>query len=241
MFGDQLPWREWPEILPKISRSYLLPTTENHWTGIRFRTFRAFEKTHVPELNHGPMPPLRTDHFFYLLAMSEIALALFKRSRKGSLNKDRGSLVALWCVIGAAIFAAIRCTLAFPDLDIHHGRGLFRIALLLFLGGTTLRWWSIIHLGRFFTVNVAITKDHRVVDDGPYRLVRHPSYSGLFLVFTGLGLMLFNWVALFVLTLPIFAMFVWRMNVEEHALMEALGEPYDDYMKHTKRFVPFVY
>ena len=45
--------------------------------------------------------------------------------------------------------------------------------------GVALRWYSVIYLGRFFTANVAILKDHQLVDTGPYRFVRHPSYTGV--------------------------------------------------------------
>ncbi len=184
---------------------------------------------------------IRPDYFFYLLGASEIALAVFKRAGSSAEQKDRGSLLALWSVIGVSIFAAIWIAKANRQFEIPFSDPLYWMAVALFLGGILLRWWSIVHLGRFFTVNVAIVKDHRVVDNGPYTYVRHPSYTGVFLAFTGLGLMLFNWLALLVITVPVFAMFLWRMNVEEHALKQALGSDYEAYMKRTKRLLPFVY
>src|SRR5205085_11035296 len=104
-----------------------------------------------------------------------------------------------------------------------------------------LRWWAILELGRFFTVDVQIARDHHIVDTGPFRLVRHPSYSGVLLAFVGVGLSLANWAAVLVLLLPIFAAFLRRMNVEEEALRGALGESYVRYMQRTKRLVPGVY
>src|SRR6266436_2134198 len=72
-------------------------------------------------------------------------------------------------------------------------------------------------------------------------MVRHPSYTGVLLAFVGLGFSLGNWAALLVILLPIGAAFIRRMNVEENALLRALGPNYADYMKRTKRLVPFVY
>jgi len=178
--------------------------------------------------------------FFILLGVSEIALALFKRAKQGS-DKDRGSFVALWGVIGLSIYLAIRFSYTMPRFAVEATVVQYAVGLLLFICGSTLRWWSIIHLGRFFTVNVAIASDHRVVDDGPYTYVRHPSYSGVFLAFIGLGLLLFNWFSLVVLVLPVIIMFLWRMHVEERALLDALGENYAAYMKRTKRIIPCVY
>ena len=69
------------------------------------------------------------------------------------------------------------------------GCALFRLGLML-------RWYSIIYLGRFFTVNVAIHSGHEIIDTGPYRYIRHPSYTGALLAFLGLALTLANWVSL---------------------------------------------
>jgi protein-S-isoprenylcysteine O-methyltransferase Ste14 len=96
-------------------------------------------------------------------------------------------------------------------------------------------------LGRFFTVDVTIEKDHEQVERGPFRLVRHPSYTGVLLAFVGFALTLRNWGAILVVLLPIFVAFVRRMNVEENALTEALGNQYRDYIRRTKRLVPGIY
>ena len=61
---------------------------------------------------------------------------------------------------------------------------------MLFVAGLILRWWAIITLGRFFTVDVTIEKDHELVERGPFRIVRHPSYTGVLLAFVGLALSL---------------------------------------------------
>ena len=59
--------------------------------------------------------------------------------------------------------------------------------VVLFVAGLILRWWAIIILGRFFTVDVTIEKDHELVERGPFRIVRHPSYTGVLLAFVGLA------------------------------------------------------
>ena len=111
----------------------------------------------------------------------------------------------------------------------------------LFVLGTALRWYSIIYLGRFFTTNVAIASDHRVIDTGPYRFVRHPSYAGGMLALLGVCLTFQNWASALIIFIPCFAVNHWRIFIEEKALADALGEPYRSYMKRTKRLVPFVY
>jgi protein-S-isoprenylcysteine O-methyltransferase len=115
------------------------------------------------------------------------------------------------------------------------------VAIAIFAVGLAVRWWAIVTLGRFFTVDVTIEQDHQLVERGPFRLVRHPSYTGVLLAFVGWTLTLGNWAAILVVLLPIFAVFVRRMNVEEEALRNALGEKYAAYMRRTKRLVPGVY
>lgn len=111
----------------------------------------------------------------------------------------------------------------------------------VFAAGIVLRWYSIIHLGRFFTVNVAIAADHQLVDTGPYRFVRHPSYTGALLAFVGFGMVMRNWASVLVISMPVALAFLYRIHVEERALIQALGERYRAYIKRTKRLIPFVY
>ena len=174
--------------------------------------------------------------------VSEILLTLTRRSRsKTGTKQDRSTLGMIWLVIAVSITAGVFVTQNFPAAALPHGRMFASAGVVLFCAGLLLRWWAIITLGRFFTVDVTIEKDHDLVERGPFRMVRHPSYTGVLLAFVGFGLSFRNWAALLVILLPIGAAFIHRMNVEEDALSRALGPRYGNYMKRTKRLVPFVY
>ena len=123
-----------------------------------------------------------------LLLASEIALALAKRSKIPDGGKDRLTLPLLWTVIFGSIFAGMFLRAALPQGRLPHGQVFYLIGLVLFVLGLIVRWVAIIHLGRFFTVNVAIAHDHQLITTGPYRYVRHPSYTGTLLIFLGFGL-----------------------------------------------------
>ena len=122
-----------------------------------------------------------------------------------------------------------------------HPQIFYVIGLILFVLGLIIRWIAIIHLGRFFTVNVAIADDHQLITTGPYRYVRHPSYTGTLLVFLGFGLCMLNIFSLAAVFLPITAAFLWRMHVEEVALKQAFGDRYHTYTATTPRLIPLVY
>jgi len=107
--------------------------------------------------------------------------------------------------------------------------------------GVAFRWYAILVLGRFFTRDVAIRQGHEIVRKGPYKWLRHPSYTGGVVGVLGLGLALNNWLSLAVLLAMSLGFYTYRMQVEEAALLGAFGEAYAQYQRETKRLLPFVY
>jgi protein-S-isoprenylcysteine O-methyltransferase len=172
---------------------------------------------------------------------SEAGLGFLKRSRDDSVDADRNSLRLIWITILLSVTAALLASTRLPKAAIGGGAPLFAVSCALFVVGLALRWYSIYYLGRFFTVNVAIHSSHEIIDTGPYRRIRHPSYTGALLAFLGLALNLDNWASLALIMLPVLMAFRRRIRIEERALSNALGRPYTSYMQRTKRLVPGVY
>jgi protein-S-isoprenylcysteine O-methyltransferase Ste14 len=105
--------------------------------------------------------------------------------------------------------------------------------------GMVLRTWAIITLGRFFKFVVVIQEDHRVIASGPYRVLRHPSYTGALVGFLGVGIALDNWLSILTLVLIPAAAILVRIHVEEGRLANSLGSAYQDYSSRTpSRLVP---
>ena len=154
--------------------------------------------------------------------LSEAGLSILKRSRDDSVDADESTLRVLWITILAAMTAGI-------VVSHHASRAAFASAIAFWSGcalfaiGLALRWYSILYLGRYFTVNVAIHSRHEVIETGPYKWIRHPSYSGALLAFLGVALCLENWLSLALIMLPVTWAFAWRMSKEETALANALG------------------
>jgi protein-S-isoprenylcysteine O-methyltransferase Ste14 len=174
-----------------------------------------------------------------LFPASEVILGFWKRADKGSTrSEDRGSLRLLLLVIGTSVGVAI----VFESIGIcrlHGSRMVYHaLALGLLLGGLAIRWSSIITLGRLFTVDVAIHRDHALVDSGLYKYIRHPSYTGLLMAFLGLGVSFTNWLSLGAIVVPITLAVLNRISKEEAALREALGDSYEAYCTRTKRLIP---
>jgi protein-S-isoprenylcysteine O-methyltransferase len=174
---------------------------------------------------------------FYFL--SEIFIGRARRTK--DFSKDGGSLRTLCFTIQISLAVGISIAFAVPAAAIHPARVIFPAGFGLYAVGLALRWWAIIYLGRFFTVNVTVATDHRVVDSGPYRYIRHPSYTGGLVAFLGLSLCLSNAFSILIIMIPIFLAFRKRMDIEESVLTKALEPSYRDYVRRTKRLIPFVY
>ena len=139
--------------------------------------------------------------------------------------------------VGGAIGLAYR--VAHVDTAILGGGWVsFLVGFTILVAGFLLRAWAILTLGRFFTPSVQIQSGQRVVESGPYRYVRHPSYTGMLVALIGLGIALDDWLSLLVLALlPLTGILV-RIRYEELVLLEALGDDYRDYASRTSHLVP---
>jgi len=115
------------------------------------------------------------------------------------------------------------------------------VGLALFWCGIALRFWSFRALGRYFTFTVQTSADQPVITVGPYRFVRHPSYAAVLLMVMGVGLFLGSWWSFAWLTTSVFCGLLFRIRVEERALLLQLGDRYDTYAAGHKRLVPFIW
>jgi protein-S-isoprenylcysteine O-methyltransferase Ste14 len=163
------------------------------------------------------------------------------RSR-GGRSVDRGSILVVVLSLGLGVGGGIALANDAPAAAVAFARWpLFVVGVVLMWVGIALRQWAVAALGRFFTVDVRVHPDQFVVESGPYRWVRHPSYTGLLITLDGLGLVLGNWAALGVLIVLPAAGLVVRIRVEERALLEGLGEPYRRFAAERARLIPRVW
>lgn len=187
-----------------------------------------------------PLPEPQWIALFF--GVSEGVLTLVRRSRQNAQARDdRGSLRLIWRVILIAMAAAALLWKFLPQAQLPMTPRLYMTGFGIFVAGVLLRWYAILHLGRYFTVDVAIASDHRVVDTGPYRYIRHPSYTGVLMAFLGLGICAGNAASLVVLMTAVMFVFLRRIRIEEQVLTQALGADYIRYAQRTWRLLPFVY
>jgi protein-S-isoprenylcysteine O-methyltransferase Ste14 len=172
-----------------------------------------------------------------------ISASRWRPQRDPTAHKaDRGSFVVMSVVVGGGVIVACVLAAVWTAATIPWFRPQLTVAgIVIILLGSALRWWAIFTLGPYFTFEVAVRSTQSVVQSGPYRFVRHPSYTGILIMLLGVGIALTNWASIVVILVCGLTGLLYRVRVEERALVEALGQPYVDYMRHSKRFIPFVY
>jgi protein-S-isoprenylcysteine O-methyltransferase Ste14 len=171
--------------------------------------------------------------------VAELSRAVARRP-EGTRAGWRGELVFRLLVTGGAVgAAAVRARV--PGAAIAPAAVFGWLALVVLASGVVLRLWSFRTLGRYFTTVIATSADQPVIDRGPYRVLRHPSYTGLALMVVGIGVFVGDWLSFSILTAAIVGALVLRIRIEEAALLRDLGDAYRDYAATRKRLVPYVW
>jgi protein-S-isoprenylcysteine O-methyltransferase Ste14 len=178
--------------------------------------------------------------------ITEIYVLVVTRTRRGKgAISDRGSLIVLWTVIILAMSAGGWAGDAYTPASFHLSGAAYdavrALALVLFAVGLCIRWTAIYSLGRSFSANVAIHSTQKLNRSGLFRFMRHPSYTGMVIIFFAVGLRMENWLGLLLVTVPPYAALLYRIHVEEDALVNAFGDDYRDYQRTTRRLIPGLY
>ncbi|ACL17103.1 methyltransferase family protein [Methanosphaerula palustris] len=196
----------------------------------------------LPISASGTEALLFTIAFFGWMASEIIGAMIFprlRRYREGTRleTKDRRSGLVVIFGLLVAIYLAFGLSLAgvalLPGWLFYPG-----IALMVF--GVFLRQWSIALLGGFFSALVSVQEGQTIIRKGPYRYVRHPSYTGGIMIMIGIGVALLSWGAVLVLLLASCGVYGYRIHVEEKALVAKFGDEYRAYMNETKMLIPFL-
>ena len=195
-------------------------------------------------LTFWPVPAALPFWIVFLWARQSERRALSGRAPVGNpaTDFDRGSWMLIsqgWRLVRLAAVVAALCTP--PWLDGAGRYVLYGFGLLLMISGALLRQHCFRMLGEQFTYRVHVSERGRIIKRGIYRWVRHPSYTGGMVFNLGLALALTNWRSTALVIIGMVVMYFYRVRVEERALLEVHKDAYSEYMRHTKRFVPFVF
>jgi len=94
-------------------------------------------------------------------------------------------------------------------------------------------------LGKQWALAARVVEDHQLIMDGPYRLVRHPIYAGMFMMMIATGLVVGTWQGLLLGSVLFLLGTLWRVRIEEKLLTETFGSAYDEYKRKVPAFIPW--
>ena len=165
-----------------------------------------------------------------------------ERSAARGDNRDRGSkaLIYFASAIGALCAFFAPCFLPSARIALPP-EPVFWTAIAMFWAGVLMYLWAILTLGAFFRTSVQLLEGQRLVTRGPYRLLRHPAYTGGILLFAGIGLATGNWVSALAAPLAVALAYMWRIHVEEIALAERFGAEFEAQRKRTWAVIPLLW
>ena len=166
---------------------------------------------------------------------------IVRRAQHSGNAKDAKSLQVILVGMQLAFFAAFPLAWV-PSLQIPtHRVAWFFVGVAVLVSGSLLRRHCWRMLGVSFTGDVRASADQEVVTRGAYGILRHPSYTAGIIMNTGFGVALGSWASAAIMAAASFAVYSYRIAVEERALLTAIGEPYRQFMQTRKRLIPFIY
>jgi len=190
-----------------------------------------------------------TNHVAAVLFLVTVsAWGMMELSQRSNVRREGATKVTGrgWRIVGlawliATIGVANLTPHVVPAAAIRPAPVAFAAGMVVLLAGLVLRGWSFKALGQYFTHTVMVSPDQPVIATGPYRVLRHPSYTGVILAGIGVGLASANWADLAGLLLLTLTPLLWRIHVEERALAATVGDRYRAYAAQHKRLVPLVW
>jgi len=183
------------------------------------------------------------DYIFVIWMISEIILYLITAYKSSSTktNKksaDRGSSIIITIGITFSITISFmikrQTNWLLPDI-------FFFIGTVFMLTGVIFRWCAVFTLREYFSYSVVIKTEQHIIKNGLYKYLRHPAYSGFILILIGIPLSLKLATATLLVTVVTFAIFGYRIYVEEKELLKNFGDEYKIYSENTWRLIPFIW
>ena len=173
-----------------------------------------------------------------------ITFALFwiassRRVKTTERLERRGSLIARAVALAAALLVAFVRWGALSDTLLPRTPTLFAASAVITWAGVLFAIWARVIIGRNWSSSVTLKHSHDLVQSGPYRLVRHPIYSGMLLSFAG-GVLFLDRVGSLIALLMTFAIYYWKAHQEEKLLADHFGDNWRRYRKSTRAIIPFI-
>jgi len=177
----------------------------------------------------------------YCWVALEVGLLIRDLANGRRSGRDRGTRVLVSVTLVGAIWVSLLLRTLVPALNTSAPHGWAVAGAVSMVLGLALRLWAVVTLGRSFSTFLGVHPGQTVIRHGPYRWVRHPSYTGLWLIVLGFGVGVGHWLSLTACACISLIGVIPRIRIEEAELTRVLGEEYRAYQRHTYRLVPGIW
>jgi len=114
------------------------------------------------------------------------------------------------------------------------------VGILIIIVGNIIRQYSMHIMGSSYVATLQVQDKPKLIKAGPFKLVRHPCYTGFMVSLWGLGIASLNWLFLLLIMLFSLIVFLIQIRIEERELEAFFGEEYKEYKKITKKILPYI-
>jgi len=187
--------------------------------------------------------------YLFLFIISEIIVGLvlpfiiIKEEKEKIIELKLYSLVAfiLYVLVGMTFIVIL------ASIDYYYNFSLFNynlgyyIGFALFIIGLILQGVAEAALGKYYLPSIGTVEGQRIVKDGIYKYIRHPGYLGEIIIFFGLGFVTYSLLGILGAFIVSLMVYVGEVIPEEKYMLEKFGKEYEEYMKETFRFIPYIF
>ncbi len=165
-----------------------------------------------------------------------------KRDRSVVKEAEKRSFYFIGLAIPVSILTGIALrVIGIGNFSVDHLTWLQWLSVVVYLIGLTIRSWSLRLLGKYFSRNVEVESEQDLVGSGPYRILRHPSYLGLFLLTLGVLLFIANLIGIVIVFPVMLIALSYRMKIEEQMMLDNVGKEYERWRRKRYKIIPYIY
>jgi len=175
-----------------------------------------------------------------LLIWVIIEYRIIMKQDKRPKKKDRKAialfafLIVLFSLSSIIMFES---NLGHLEVEYHY---FLWVGILIIIVGNIIRQYSMHIMGSSYVATLQVQDKPKLIKAGPFKLVRHPCYTGFMVSLWGLGIASLNWLFLLLIMLFSLIVFLIQIRIEERELEAFFGEEYKEYKKITKKILPYI-
>ena len=187
--------------------------------------------------------------YLFLFIVTEIIVGLILpfiliKGEKGKIIE-----LKLYSLVGFILHVLVGMTfiMILASIDYYYNFSLFdynlgySIGFILFILGLIIQGVAEATLGKYYLPSIGTVEGQKIVKDGIYKYIRHPGYLGEILIFFGLGFVTYSLLGILGAFIVSLMVYFGKVIPEEKYMLEKFGKEYEEYMKETFRFIPYIF